>query len=81
MVESCDGLGKDGGLLPWSCCLFPIDDGSTVPVYRQPSSDSVQRQTHAQHVLPRIDVEDGAEERIGIGGHTMMAEFERRGED
>jgi hypothetical protein len=81
VVESCDGLGTDGRLLPWPCRSFPIDGISTVPVYRQLSSDSVQRRTHAQHVLLRIDVEDGAEERIGIGGHTMMAEFERGGED
>jgi hypothetical protein len=41
VVESCDGLGPDGRLLPWSCRLFPIDGNSTVPVGRQLSSDSV----------------------------------------
>ena len=36
---------------------------------------------HARYVARRTDAGHGVKERVGAGGHTMMAELEREAED
>jgi hypothetical protein len=62
---------------------FPTGEESTGPVYERPSSNSVQRQTHAQHVPLGTDVDQGVggadrdrwayhDGRVGIESRRLM---------